>query len=80
MKRKTSISGKGMYCPVCGRGKIFAAADPKGASQIRLLGPQEAEQAACFAKCSSCGTQVGVAIRQPDSQTQQISIFDTVVS
>lgn len=78
MKRKTNTQGKGMYCPVCKRGKIFMVPDTHEAAQIRLLGPRDADLAACFAKCGVCGTQVGIAIRQLESRREQIPTGDAV--
>jgi len=77
MKGRINTLDRDMYCPVCGRGKLLAVGDSREAGQIRLLPPQEAEQAAYFLKCMSCKSQVGVAINVP-LPPQYIPVLGTV--
>lgn len=59
MSKHKKAGKKVLLCPVCAKGRVLDVADKMGASRIRLLRPENAEQADWFVKCPKCGAQIG---------------------
>ncbi len=55
-------NGIGLFCPVCGRGKIVVAISTKEAKKLCLLKPENADQASWFLKCYVCKNQIGLTV------------------
>ena len=55
---------RAVRCPVCGRGRVIAAAAAVDPGRLRLYGPEHADKAELFSKCPKCGLQIGISFEK----------------
>ena len=58
--RADQIPRRVIRCPLCSKGRLADVADYPDPLKMTLYGPQQADRAQMFLKCTKCGQQIGI--------------------